>query len=161
LSTCPCQHHCAATSCFGASLKLQLSPTACTTICGISAAHAGNATTFTLSTKAHCHKCLLATTMPVCSSQCIVPLLSGGWALIDGNAESAQETMVKDCQPAAVEGRHAVSTVHGAETPNSPVPQKVHVNCQLPWSLPGGVLFAKAVKYGCCIAYDMIICRSG
>ena len=51
---------------------------------------------FTMSTKAHCHKCFLATTMPVCSSQCIVTLLSGGRVLFDGNAESAQETMLTD-----------------------------------------------------------------
>ena len=69
--------------------------------------------------------------MHVCSSQRIVPLLSGGGGLLDGNVEGAQETMVTDSQPTAVDGRPAVSAVHGADTPSSPGPHKVQVNCHL------------------------------
>ncbi len=70
--------------------------------------------------------------MPVCPSQCIVPLLSGARGLLDGNVESAHETMLTDSQPTAVDGRPALVIAHGADTSNSPVPQKVQVNCQLP-----------------------------
>ena len=69
--------------------------------------------------------------MLVCSSQCIVPLLSGGRGLLAGDAETAQETMLRNSQPTTVDGRPAVVIAHGAETPNSPVPQKVQVKCQL------------------------------
>jgi len=70
--------------------------------------------------------------MPVRPSQCIVPLLSGARGLLDGNVESAHETMLTDSQPTAVDGRPALVIAHGADTPNSPVPQKVQVDCQLP-----------------------------
>ncbi|KAL0054502.1 hypothetical protein WJX82_009840 [Trebouxia sp. C0006] len=47
-----------------------------------------------------------------------------GRGLLAGNAESAQETMLRNSQPTTVDGRPAVVIAHGAETPNSPVPQK-------------------------------------
>ncbi|KAL0053152.1 hypothetical protein WJX82_001613 [Trebouxia sp. C0006] len=49
---------------------------------------------------------------------------TGARGLLDGNVESAHETMLTDSQPTAVDGRPALVIAHGADTSNSPVPQK-------------------------------------